>query len=64
MMWYEQSYTARFTSLMRGVFTLFEETFEAFFQNDCTDFFAVVLVGLLCWLVAGLLQYMIRKSKT
>lgn len=63
-MWYEQSYTVRFTSLLRSVGIIFQETFDAFFQTECTDFFAVVLVGLLFWLMAGFLQYMIRKSKT
>lgn len=63
-MWYEQSYTVRFTTLLRSVGIIFQETFDAFFQTERTDFFAVVLVGLLFWLVAGLFQYMIRKSKT
>ena len=63
-MWYEQSYTVRFTTLLRSVGIIFQETFDAFFNTECTDFFKVLLVGLLFWLLAGLLQYMIRKSKT
>lgn len=63
-MWYEQSYTVSFATLLRSVGIIFQETFDAFFQTERTDFFEVVLVGLLFWLVAGLLQYMIRKSKT
>lgn len=63
-MWYEQSYTVRFTTLLRSAGIIFQETFDAFFNTECTDFFAVVLEGLLFWLVAGLLLYMIRKSKT
>lgn len=63
-MWYEQSYTVRFTTLLRSVGIIFRETFNSFFNTERTDFFAVLLVGLLLWLVAGLLQYMIRKSKT
>lgn len=63
-MWYEQSYTVRFTTLLRSVGIIFQETFDAFFQTERTDFFAVVLVGLLCWLMAGFLQYIIRKTKT
>lgn len=63
-MWYEQSYTVYFTTLLRSVGIIFQETFDAFFATRTTDFFKVLLVGLLIWLVAGLLQYMIRKSKT
>lgn len=62
-MWYEQSYTVRFTTLLRSVGIIFQETFDAFFQTERTDFFAVMLVGLLFWMMAGFLQYIMRKSK-
>lgn len=63
-MWYEESYTVYFATLLRSVGIIFQETFDAFFETRTTDFFRVLLVGLLIWLVAGLLQYMIRKNKT
>lgn len=62
-MWYEQSYTVRFTTLLRSVGIIFNETFGAFFQTERTDFFAVLLAGVLFWFVAGLLLYMMRKTK-
>ena len=62
-MWYEQSYTVRFTTLLRSVGIIFNETFDAVFRAEQTDLFAVCFVGLLVWFCAGLLLYMMRKTK-
>ena len=61
-MWYEQSYTVRFMTLLRSVGIIFEETFDAIFSTR-TDFFAVLMVGILMMFVVGLFLYIKRKTK-